>query len=635
MFDFVRHHKRVMQLILVLLIFPSFVFFGIQGYSRFGEGGDNRVARVDGQPITQAEWDAAHRNQVERARQQMPGIDSKFFDSPEVKRETLDGLVRERVLFAAARKQNLSTSDARLQHQFLTDARFAQIRNPDGTVNKDLLLAQGLSSEQFAQQLRQELTLQQVMGGVAGSVVAPAAVVDAALDAFFQQREAQVLRLQTKDYLGKVQPSDAQIDAFYKDPANAAMLTAPESAEIEYVVLDLDAVKKGIKVTDEDLRKYYDENVARFSTAQERRASHILVKADKSTASSADREKARQKAQSLLEQVRKAPQTFAEVARKNSDDPGSAAQGGDLDFFARGAMVKPFEDAAFALKPGEISDVVETDFGYHIIRLDAVRGGETKSFDAVRSQVADEVGKQLAQRKFAESAELFSNTVSEQSDSLRPAAEKLQLEVRKAQVLRQPAPQASGVLASPKLLEAVFSADSLTNKRNTEAVETGPSQLASARVVSHTPARVRPLDEVRAQIRDRLAQQQAADLARREGEARLAELKTAASPSLPAAQPISRAVRADVPPPVVDAVLAADASKLPAWVGVPLGADGYAVVRVNKVLGRDAAMGDAKQMQSQYARVWASAEADAYYTALKERFKVEITAPAVVSAPAR
>jgi peptidyl-prolyl cis-trans isomerase D len=635
MFDFVRHHKRVMQLILVLLIFPSFVFFGIQGYSRFGEGGDNRVARVDGQPITQAEWDAAHRNQVERARRQMPGIDSKFFDSPEVKRETLDGLVRERVLFAAARKQNLSTSDARLQHQFLTDARFAQIRNPDGTVNKDLLLAQGLSSEQFAQQLRQELTLQQVIGGVAGSVVAPAAVADAALDAFFQQREAQVLRLQTKDYLGKVQPSDTQIDAFYKDPAHATELTAPESAEIEYVVLDLDAVKKGIKVTDEDLRKYYDENVARFTAAQERRASHILVKADKSSASAADREKARQKAQSLLEQVRKAPQTFAEVARKNSDDPGSAAQGGDLDFFVRGAMVKPFEDAVFALKPGEISNVVETDFGYHIIRLDAVRGGETKNFDAVRTQVADEVGKQLAQRKFAESAELFSNTVYEQSDSLRPAAEKLQLEVRKAQVQRQPAPQASGVLASPKLLGAVFAADSLTNKRNTEAVETGPSQLASARIVSYAPARVRPLDEVRSQIRDRLAQQQAADLARREGEVRLAESKTAANPSLPAAQPISRAARADMPPPVVDAVLAADASKLPVWVGVPLGADGYAVVRVNKVLGRDAAAGDAKQMHAQYARVWAGAEADAYYTALKERFKVEITAPTVVSVPAR
>jgi peptidyl-prolyl cis-trans isomerase D len=633
MFDFVRHHKRVMQLILVLLIFPSFVFFGIQGYSRFGDGSDNRVARVDGQPITQAEWDAAHRNQVERARRQMPGIDAKFFDSPEVKRETLDGLVRERVLFAAARKQHLTTSDARLQHQFATDARFEPIRNADGSVNKDLLLAQGMSSEQFAQQLRQEMTLQQVIGGVANSVVAPPAVADAALDAFFQQREAQVLRLQTKDFLAKVQPTDAQIDAYYKDPANAAALTAPESAEIEYLVLDLDAVKKGVKVTDEELRKYYNENTARFSTPQERRASHILVKADRSAA--AERDKARQKAQSLLEQVRKAPQSFAEVARKNSDDPGSAAQGGDLDFFARGAMVKSFEDAAFALKPGEISDVVETDFGYHIIRLDAVRGGETKSFDAVRTQVADEVGKQLAQRKYAESAELFSNTVYEQADSLRPAAEKLQLEVRKAQVQRQPTPQAGGVLASPKLLDALFSADSVANKRNTEAVETGPSQLVSARIVAHTPARLRPLDAVRAQIRERLAQQQAADMARRDGEAKLAELKAAANPPLPAAQSISRATRADVPPAVVDAVLAADASKLPAWVGVPLGADGYAVVRVNKVGGRDPALGDAKQAQSQYARVWAGAESDAYYTALKERFKVEITAPTVVSVPAR
>ena len=625
MFEFVRTHKRVMQLVLVLLIFPSFVFFGIQGYTRFTESGNQTVAMVDGHPITQAEWDTAHRNQVERARRQLPQLDAKLFDAPEVKRETLDALIRERVMFAAARKLHLTTTDERLQRLFVGDPQYAALRNPDGSVNKDLLAAQGMSSEQFAQQLRQELTLRQVVLGLAGSAFAPPAVANSALDAYFQQREIQVQRFNARDFLAKVEPTDAQIEAFYQDPANKALLTAPETASIEYVVLDIDAVSKDIRVSEEDLRKYYQENEARYTSPQERRASHILVKADKS-APAAERQQARTKAQALLDEVRKAPATFADVAKKNSDDPGSASKGGDLDFFGRGAMVKPFEDAVFALKPGEISDVVETDFGYHVIRLDDVRGGQKKAFEAVRGEVESEVRRQLAQRKYAEVAEQFSNLVYEQPDSLTPAVEKFKLELRKAEVQRQPAPSASGALAAPKFLEALFSADSLAQKRNTDAIETGPNQMVSGRVVSYTAAHQRPLAEVRTLIRDRLASQQAAAMAREEGQKRLAEAKAGTELTMPATQVVSRARSGDLSPAVVESVLRADASSLPAWLGVPTGADGFAVVRLNKVLGRDPAAGDAKLAQAQYGQAWAAAEAQAYYAALQSRFKVEVTA---------
>ena len=154
----------------------------------------------------------------------------------------------------------------------------------------------------------------------------------------------------------------------------------------------------------------------------------------------AERQKASAKAEALLEQVRKSPAQFAELAKKNSDDPGSAERGGDLDFFGRGAMVKPFEDAVFAMKPGEISNVVETEFGFHIIQLTAQRGGEKKSFDSVRAEIEDEVSKQLAQKRYAEAAEQFTNTVYEQSDSLQPVIDKLKLEKRTATVQRTPAP---------------------------------------------------------------------------------------------------------------------------------------------------------------------------------------------------
>jgi peptidyl-prolyl cis-trans isomerase D len=635
MFEFVRKHTRLLQFILVLLIFPSFVFFGIQGYSGFGDAGNATVAKVAGQKITQAEWDAAQRDQVERVRRQMPGVDVKLFDTPEMRRQVLDALIRERVMLAAADKLHLVTTDDRLQRLFATDPQFAGIRNPDGSVNKDLLIAQGMSSEVFAQRLRQELSMRQVLQGVSGTAIGPASSSNAALDALLQQREVQVQRFEPKDYLAKVSPTDAEIEAYYGNPANAAQFEAPEQADIEYLVLDLDALKKDIKVSDDDLRKYYAENEARYSTPAERRASHILVKAEKS-APAAEREKARAKAEKLLAEVKKNPASFAELARKNSDDPGSAEKGGDLDFFGRGAMVKPFEDAAFGLKPGEISGVVESDFGYHIIQVTGARGGDKKSFEQVRPEIEDEVGKQLAQRKFSEVAVDFGNMVYEQSDSLKPAADKFKLELRSASaVKRVPAPGTSGALANPKFLDALFGNEAVRNKRNTEAVEVGANQLAAGRIVKHAPAHQRPLAEVKAQVRERLAAEQAAALARKEGEARLAELRKAPDGTLPGETlTISRAQTRELPREIVDGALRAVADKLPAVEGVDLGAQGYAVIKVLKVLPRDPGVMDPARVQAQYAQAWADAEAQAYYAALKTRLDAQTTDAAALAASA-
>ena len=623
MFDFVRKHTRLRQFVLVLLIFPSFVFFGIQGYDRYGEGQQAPVATVAGRDIAQAEVDAAHRNQIERARRQMPGVDAALFDTPEMKRQALDALVRERVMFAAADKLHLVTTDERLQRVFQNDPQLAFLRNPDGSVNKELLMAQGMTSEQFAARLRQDLSLQQVMAGIERSAIAPATATASALDALFQQREVQIQRFDVKSQLGNVAVSDADIQAWYDDPAHARQFESPEQARIEYAVLDLETLTKGLAVPEDELRKYYAENEARYAAPEERRASHILVKADKG-APADERAKAKAKAESLLADAKKSPAAFAELARKHSDDPGSAAQGGDLGWFGRGAMVKPFEDAAFALAPGQTSGVVESDFGWHVIAATGKRGGEKKPFDSVRAEIEAEAKKQLAQKRYAEAAEQFTNTVFEQSDSLQPAAEKLNLEIRSATVQRQPAPNATGALANRRFLDALFGAEALRNKRNTEAVEVGANQLASGRVVEYAPARRRPLDEVKAQVRDAVRNAKAAELARKAGEARLAEGHSDGKPLPGAPVRVSRAQPRDLPREVLDAVLQADAAKLPAWLGVDLGAQGYTVARVVAVAGRDPVAADAKQGQAQYAGVWAAAESQAYYEALKTRFKVEV-----------
>jgi peptidyl-prolyl cis-trans isomerase D len=634
MFEFVRSHTRLLQFLLVLLIFPSFVFFGIQGYQRFNEGAAATVAEVAGVPITQGEWDTAHRNQVERIRAQMPGMDARFFDSPEMKQQVLDRLVRERVLLQAANAQHLSPSDERLKRMFDTDPQYAALRNPDNTLRKELLAAQGMSSEQFASLLRQDIAVRQVTAPITASALAPATAASAALDAMFQQREVQLAKFEPKDFSAGVTVSDAEIQAYYDDPAHAAQYTAPEHASIEYVVLDLDAVRRTLKVTEDDLRKHYEQNLARYQVPEERRARHILVKAAKG-ASADERAKARAKAEALLAQVQKNRAGFADIARKESQDEGSAAAGGDLDYFGRGAMTKAFEDAAFTLKKGELSGIVESDYGFHIIEVTDARGGEQRSFDSVRVEIDDEVKRRLAQAAYGEAAETFSDTVFQQADSLAPVADKLKLEVRRTDRLtRTPAPGAQGPLASTKFLDAVFKPDSLKTKQNTEAVEFGTNQLAAARVLEYSPARKLPLAEVRDAVKAAVTARKAAEAARAQGEAKLAEWRK--TPDAARLQPpllISRVQVHNHPRTLIDALLREPADKLPAFVGVDLGAQGYVVAKLLKVAGPDASLfkDDPKRGQQQYEQAWGAAEDQAYQAALRERYKVKVTGKATAT----
>lgn len=631
MFDFVRKHTKVMQFLLFLLIVPSFVLFGLQGYNRMREKGDT-VAKVDGQEITQQDWDNAHRAETDRLRQQMPNLDPKLLDSAEARYGTLERLVRQHVLAAAAQHADLAVSDQRVARELESNQLIQALRGPDGRLDmaryRDLLAARGMTPEMFENQVRNDLALRQVLAGVSDSGFTAPAEANVALNSYFEKREVQLARFATADFQSKVQPTDAELQAFYKD--NQQLFQAPEQAAIEYVVLDLASVEKGITINEADLKSYYDQNASRLAGQEERRASHILVKVAKG-ASADEKAKAKAKAEELLAQVKKNPDSFAEVARKNSDDPGSAAQGGDLGFFARGAMTKPFEDAVFALKDkGDIAGPVETEFGYHIIKLTDIKAPVQKSFAEMKPQLEADVRKQQAQKKFAEAADTFTNTVYEQSDSLKPVADKLKLEIHTASgVTRTPQPGATGPLANPKFLQALFGPEAVERKRNTEAVEVAPSVLVSGRVTQYQPAHTRPFDEVKAQVRERVVAARAADLARKEGEAKLAAWKAnPASAELPAPITISRQDAAKQPRKLIEAALRADAATLPAFVGVDLGPDGYAVVKVDKVLPRDTPPPQqAKQELAQYDNAWSSAESRAYYDLLKERYKVQINVP--------
>ncbi|WP_295504628.1 SurA N-terminal domain-containing protein [Limnohabitans sp. Rim8] len=627
MFETIRNNSKILMGLLVLLIIPSFVLFGVDGYSNMGNRGAV-VAKVGDLEITQQEWDAMHQQEVDRIRAATPNLDPKMLGSEEARYASLERMVNDRLIAVAAEKQLLVTSDQRLANYLQQDPSIASLRGPDGKLDMDryrqLAASQGMTPEMFEARVRRDLSNQQVLSSLQASAVASQRQTDTALQVYLQRREIQIQRFEPAAFAAKVQVTDADLEKFYQ--AQSERFRSPESADVEYLVLDAAALAKNIQLPEQDVKTYYEQNLQRLAGQEQRRARHILINAAKD-APAADREKARAKADALLADVRKDPKAFADLARKNSDDPGSAANGGDLDFFAKGAMVKSFEDAVFALKKGDISPVVETEFGFHIIQLTDIKLPVAPSLESMRPQLEADLREQQAKRQFAELAETFSNSVYEQADTFKPVAEKLKLTIQQAQGLtRAPTPATAGVMTNPKILEALFSEESISKRRNTAAIELGNNTLVSARIVNYRAAAVRPFADVKELVRTQFMLEQAQALAKAEGQARLNAWKAqSAQAQVGNAVVVSRDQTQGQPQAVVDAALRADPSAMPALVGVDLGAQGYAVVRVNKLVPREEPNAQQQaQSREQFARLLGNAEAGAYLAHLRSQFKVEI-----------
>src|SRR5690606_7561680 len=380
-----------------------------------------------------------------------------------------------------------------------------------------------------------------------------------------------------------------------------------------------------VTVNEDELRKSYQENISHYTVPQERRASHILIMVAQD-APEADKKAARPKAEQVLAEVKKAPAAFADLARKYSDDTGSAAQGGDLDFFGKGAMTPPFEEAVFALQPGQVSDIVASDFGFHIIKLTGVRGGESKPFEAVRAQIEEEARAQLAQREYADAADRFSNAVFEQADSLDGVAKDFKLTVQSLNgLLRQPAPgQSQGVFDNAELRGLVFEEAGRPSPRNTAAVSVGVNSLVSARIVKYTPANMPGFDTVKDAVRARWIQVEALKAARQDAQAKLEQWrKDPGSATLPAATTVSRRRATAVPFEVLEAVMRVPAQTLPGWSLADLGPHGTAIIKVNKVQQPALPEMEVQMAEQQLSELWARAEGDAYFESLKSKNKLK------------
>lgn len=627
MFDAVRNNKKIVQVFLALITLP-FALWGVDSYVRDAGVGAN-VAVVGESKITVQQFQEAWRDQMDRARQQLgPNFRQEMFDTPEMRLAVANSLVEQRLLLLEAGKSHLSVGNA-----FLADiiASMPSLQ-VDGKFSKQryeaALAAQGMSPEMFEARLRQDLIMQQLVGAVGDTGIVPVALAESMLRIQGEERQVAEIRLAPEQFSGDVKLAADAAKAFYE--ANQKQFQTPERVRAEYVVLSLEALLAQVAVSEAEVKAWYESHLDRYRQGEERRASHILITLA-AGASDADKDKAKVKAEEVLKDVRKNPAKFAELAKQHSQDPGSAANGGDLGFFSRGMMVKPFDDAAFGLKQGELSGLVQSDFGFHIIKVTGIKEAKQKKLDEVRAEIEGELKRQGAQKRYAEAAEAFTNMVYEQSDSLAPVVEIFKLKTLQSQFLpKEPSAQqrqALGPLGNEKLLAALFSDDAIKNKRNTDAIEVAQNTLVSARVIEHQAAAIKPIDSVRADIEAMLKAQESAKLAKQRGEARLAELQQGQDKlSWPAAKGVSRLQSRQYPPASVKAIFHADASKLPAYAGVELPNNGgYALYRISAVKPLEQIDAEKRRaLQRDYTQLLAQEDFAAYVLSLRKRYKVEL-----------
>lgn len=635
MLEFIRTHRRLMQFLLLLIIFPSFAFLGLESYTRMSDR-DEPVAKVAGQNITQQEWTAAQSRQLDRFRQMFgEQFNPAMFDTPEARQGVLDNLIAQKALAAYVADNYLTVSDDTVRK---TIVEIQGLTGADGKFDKErykaLLAAQGMTPDKFEAGLRRDLAIQQTNAVIQGTAFSPKTVATRIATLNQQVRNVQELPFTPAAFKSQVKLTDAMLEEYYKK--NAAQFEIPETVKAEYVVLSGELVESQIKVDEADIKTYYEQNLARYKTEEQRRASHILISAGKA-ASVGEKANAKAKAEKLLAQLRKTPADFAKLAKENSQDPGSAERGGDLDFFGKGMMVKAFEDTAYQLKEGEISDLVESDFGYHIIRLTAIKPAATRSLAEVKENIVDEIKRQQAGKKFAEMSEQFTNMVYEQSDSLKPVADKLGLKIETiASLTRKPNPALpkGAAFNQPKFLAALFADEATRNKRNTEAVEVAPNVLVAGRVLEYKPVTKSPLAEVKPVVEDRVANIEAEQLAKKAGEAKLTEVRGGAAAEFGANLAVSRNKADGIPAQAMAAIMKADITTLPAYVGVSLPGRGYSIYRINSVSADAVDEVNMKAEQQQVDEFLAAQEMAAYLGVVKKRAKAEILKPVAAAKPA-
>ena len=628
MFDFVHENKKLIQVVLALIILP-FALWGVSSYEKSGNSAAV-AATVNGTQITQQELENALHQQQDKMRQQLgANFDAAMFENPEMKRAVLDNLVSQRLLVERAKAARLAVPDDQVVQMIAGIEAFQDGGKFNKKLYESVLANQNMSPLTFQEKVRDELLGQQIKDAYVQNGFSANSVADNVIRLNEQQRVVSVSPISFQAFMSQAKVDDAALKKYYEQNSNEFQVQ--EQAKVEYTKFAVNDLLAKVDVNKDEVRKYYDEHQNDFGTPEERRAAHILVSVS-AAGSQTEQDAAKAKAEQLLQQARQNPAKFAELARKNSQDPGSAANGGDLGFFSRGMMGKQFDDVAFALKAGEISGLVKSDFGYHIIKLIAIKPSRVPPFDEASVGITNKLRQQKAADMFAEMAEKFSNAVYEQSDTLKPAADLVGAKIERSGWL------VKGVSADEpwtvKMLQAIFNDEVVKNKRNTAAIEVAANTLVAARILEYKPATVRALSEVQDVIRQKLLRQQALELAVKQGKSMLEQLQRNGKPTLSwgDAQSVTRAQHGSMDIGLVRQIFQANPARLPQFVGAEVAQNGFVLVRIDAVKEGETISEEKRARYTQQLRRLTGEEMfRAYLADAKQHATIKVNLPETVT----
>lgn len=636
MFDFIRTHQRLMQLILLILVVPSFVFLGISGYSVVTA--DPAIAEIGKLSVTKEEFIQAQRNQLQQMQESSQGrFDPALLDNPQARQALLDQLIDRKVQIAVATQERFSISDNTLRRAI---AAMPQVQ-VDGQFSADryheVLASIGLSPRDFEANQRAELALDTVLGPVRDTAALPQPVLDGLKRALTEERTIRLRVFQAKDYTQGVTVTSQDIKTWYD--AHQDDLRLPEQVSADYLVLDEAAAVASVSdISEAQLKDYYEQNKTRYVVPARINVSHILVKLP-SGASDEATKAALTAAEDISRRARAEPAQFAELARKESQDAGTARGGGELGWIQRGTLPLPMEQAVFALKQGEISDPVKGPDGYHVFIANEVQAEKGETFDEARTKVESEVRHQLAAERFADMATSLTSLVYDNPSSLEPAAKELGLQLHQAQGIARDrlltadeagpkaaaASQDAAILGDVRVRQALFSRQVLTDKQNSGVIEISPDTMVVVRVNAVTPAHVPDLDKLQAHIQTQLESERAQAAAEAAGEKALALLKeTPSEDHFQDPVTISRLDSAGLSKAVMDAAFAIPHESLPAYGGVSL-PDAYAIVQIDRIEPGTTDKPALDGLGVQLARVWGSVEEQSLLLDLRRSLGVKVT----------
>lgn len=595
----------IASLILAFVAIP-FILWGVSSY--FEAGGSLAVAKVNGTEISQQAY--------RRALEDIRGADPRRAENPAFRELVVESLVSQTLLIDEAHEQGYRVSDSRLGRlvrdipYFQRDGRF------DPALYEAILRREGIFAAEFESRLRNESLAGQVQRGLSETAFVTEDDVARVLRLLRQERRLSYAVIVPESFGKTVQPSDSEIADYYD--ANQEAFRTTEEVRAEYVLLSAAEVGKQYQPTEEDLRQQYEADAARYVTPARRRASHILVKLPEG-AEDATVQAARERAEAIAKELASGVD-FAAVAKKRSEDPATAARGGDLGDIAPGLLPPDLEAAVSALKPGETSPPVRTRFGFHIVKLVSMTPEKRKAFAEVRKDLAEQVRARKGEERFLELSERFRNLVYEHPDGLQPAAQALGLEVRTTGWFSRAG--GTGMAANPRFAEAAFEHEVLARSRNSDAIDLSPEQLVAVRVIDHRPATLKPLADVRAAIERTLREQKAREQARAmaaewvsklDKGAALADLARPLGSTVESGRVVTRDKTGGVNPRLVNAAFAAPRpADGPVHGLVDLGSQGYAVFALEQARDGDPANADAEAKEKVRRQLLSRRGADYY-----------------------